>query len=115
LAIVETLKEFRNILLGQKIIIHTDHKNLTHQTFNTERVMRWRLIIKEYGSEFLYVKGEHNIVADALSRLNITPVSIENTFLWLAECYAVSEGEIKEVHSSSTYPLDYQTMHFQLQ
>ena len=26
LAIVETLKEFRNILLGQKIIVHTDHK-----------------------------------------------------------------------------------------
>ena len=26
LAIVETLKEYRNILLGQKLIIHTDHK-----------------------------------------------------------------------------------------
>ena len=26
LAIVETLKEFRNILLGQKIVIHIDHK-----------------------------------------------------------------------------------------
>jgi hypothetical protein len=104
LAIVETLKEFRNILLGQKIIVHTNHKNLTHQTFKTERVMRWRLIIKEYGPEFLYIKGEHNIVADALSRLIITPVSIENTSLWLAEGFAVSEEKIKEVHSSSTYP-----------
>ena len=39
LAIVETLKEFRNILLGQKIVVHTDHKNLTYKVFNTERVM----------------------------------------------------------------------------
>ena len=32
LAIVETLKEYRNTLLGQKLIIHTDHKNLTCKT-----------------------------------------------------------------------------------
>ena len=40
LSIVETLKEFRNILLGQKIIIHTDHQNLIHNSFTSDRVMR---------------------------------------------------------------------------
>jgi RNase H-like domain found in reverse transcriptase len=40
LAIVETLKEFRNILLGQKITIYTDHQNLTYKILNTDRVMR---------------------------------------------------------------------------
>ena len=69
LAIVETLKEFRNILLGQTIRVYTDHKNLTYKTFNTERVMRWRLLIEEYNPELHYVKGERNVVADALSRL----------------------------------------------
>jgi hypothetical protein len=31
LSIVETLKEFKNILLGQKLIVQTDHKNLLYQ------------------------------------------------------------------------------------
>jgi hypothetical protein len=30
-SIVETLKEFKNILLAQKLKVHTDHKNLLHQ------------------------------------------------------------------------------------
>ena len=75
LAIVETLKEFRNILIGQRIRVYTDHKNLTYSNFNTERVMRWRLILEEYGPELIYLKGTTNIVADALSRLVITSSS----------------------------------------
>ena len=72
LSIVETLKEYRNILLGHEIEVFTDHKNLVYKTFNTERVMRWRLIIEEFGPKLTYIKGEHNVVADALSRMRLT-------------------------------------------
>jgi hypothetical protein len=70
LSIVETLKEFRNIILGQQVVVHTDHLNLTHKQFNTDRVMQWHLILEEYGVTLTYVKGTNNIVADALSRLS---------------------------------------------
>jgi len=37
--IVETLKEYRNILLGQEIEVFTDHKNLVYKHFNKEQVV----------------------------------------------------------------------------
>jgi hypothetical protein len=69
LSIVETMKEFRNILLGQDIKVHTDHGNLTYKHFNSDRVMCWRLFIEEYAPNLQYIKGVHKVVADALSRL----------------------------------------------
>ncbi|MGH7955257.1 MAG: reverse transcriptase/ribonuclease H family protein, partial [Gloeomargaritales cyanobacterium] len=71
LSIVETLREFNNILLGHQIIVYTDHKNLTHENVDSRsnRVQRWFQLIDEYGPQIQYIKGEKNIVADALSRL----------------------------------------------
>ena len=105
LSIVETLKEFRNILLGQKIVVHTDHKNLTCKNFNTDRVMRWRLILEEYGPELRYIKGENNIVADALSRLNILNndgTSEQMEAGEIAELMAADEEEFP-----STFPISF--------
>jgi hypothetical protein len=56
LSIVETLREFRNILLGYKIIVHTDHKKLTYAKSTPDRVMRWRLLIEEFGPELRHIK-----------------------------------------------------------
>jgi len=104
LAIVETLKEYRNILLGYKIIVHTDHKNLTFKNFNTERVMRWRLILEEYGPQLEYVKGEKNIVADALSRLDINPEPGDTSDLeYLAEHFGLDQKDLPD----DFFPLQY--------
>jgi hypothetical protein len=67
LAIKETLREFRNILLGQQIIIHTDHKNLLYANQTTDRILRWRLFMKEIGTKFRHISGKKNVVADTLS------------------------------------------------
>ena len=31
LSIAEVLKEFKNMLLGQRLVAHTDHKNVLHR------------------------------------------------------------------------------------
>ena len=69
LAIVEILKEFKHILLGHKIRVFTDHKNLTYKLHNSSRVMCWRFLIEEYVPELHYLSGKYNIVADCLSRI----------------------------------------------
>ena len=51
LSVVETLKEFRNILLGHHITFYTDQIYITYNFFNTERVMCWRPILEEFGPE----------------------------------------------------------------
>ena len=69
---MSTIKEFRNIRLGHQITVYTDHKNLTYETFNTEHIMGWRLILEDFGPELKYIKGENNVVANALSRLEMS-------------------------------------------
>ncbi len=69
LAIVETLKEFQGMLWGQTIKIYTDHKNLTQDALGltSDRVYYWQLLLEEFAPEIVYIKGIHNMVADAVS------------------------------------------------
>jgi hypothetical protein len=68
LSIVETLKEFKDILLGQQVIVHTDHLNILYGKLSNDGITIWRLLL-EYGPKYVHIAGKNNIVADALSRL----------------------------------------------
>ena len=56
---------------GQIIKVYTDHENLVHESElkTSQRVMRWKLLLEEFGPEIVYIKGPKNVVTDALSRL----------------------------------------------
>ena len=71
LSVVEVLKEYRPMLLGAKITIYTDHRNLTYKLsqYATQRILRWRLLLEEFGAKFVYKPGKENVIAGALSRV----------------------------------------------
>ena len=102
LAIVEGLKHFKNIIYGYPIRVYSDHKNLVHDATvsDSQRVMRWRMILEEYAPEIIHIKGEQNIAADALSRLPIQ--EIEETPKNNHELFAQEIGE-----DLDAFPLEY--------
>ena len=61
--------------------------------FNTDWVVHWRLAIGEYSPEILYIKGESNVVADALSRL----ATKEDSFPNIEFIYNHSEFDNKDL------------------
>ena len=69
LAIVECLEEFCYMLLGQRLKIYTNHKNLTYQytKYANNIVLCQRLVFKEFNPQIIWINGEKNIVADTLS------------------------------------------------
>ena len=63
------------MLWGQRLKVYTNHKNLVRDALGLtcDRVYRWRLLLEEYGPEIVYIMGEDNVVADAISRLEYDP------------------------------------------
>ena len=63
--------------------------------------MRWRLTLEEFGPELRYIKGEHNIVADALSRLEM--MSVEDLDIHSSiDCFAADAEDFPK-----DFPLSY--------
>ena len=62
--------------------------------------MRWRLILEEFGPDLKYIKGEHNVIANALSRLEI---SDNKEILNISETYGYDYADLND----SAYPIRY--------
>ncbi|ORD96396.1 TF26 [Hepatospora eriocheir] len=93
LAILRTVQKFRKIIYGSKIIIKTDHANLTFQRNDlSNRVNKWRILLSEYDYTLVYNKGTDNIVADGLSRLFL----IQETFVEILLLTVISSEQSNE-------------------
>ena len=74
LAIIHALKKWRADLLGGPISIFTDHRTL--ENFDTQRDLsrrqaHWWEFMAQFKMKIYYVKGEDNMVTDALSHLPV--------------------------------------------
>ena len=60
--------------------------------------MHWRLIIEEFGPELKYIKGENNVVSNALSRLKMRDNQV---ILNISELYGYDDADLPD----SAYPI----------
>ncbi|KAJ8874333.1 hypothetical protein PR048_025179 [Dryococelus australis] len=81
LGVVWALQHFRNLLLGERIVLQTDHQALiclhTGKIFSS-RLTRWSLLIQEFNLGFQHIKGSENVAADYLSRIPDGAPEVEN-------------------------------------
>jgi hypothetical protein len=67
-------------------------------------IARWRLLLEEFGPEYVHVKGEDNVVADALSRMDMearTPETDERA----SEVASEAKGDSKSAKHIISYCL----------
>ncbi|PPQ83763.1 hypothetical protein CVT24_007449, partial [Panaeolus cyanescens] len=70
LSIVKALKKWRADLLGNEFLVYTDHKTLegfAKQKNLSRRQARWIEEMSQFDFKIVYVPGDSNLVADALS------------------------------------------------
>ena len=63
-------KDFRSMLLGTELHIHTDHNDLTFNNLQTQRVLRWRCFVEEYNPTLHYIPVPKNTITDTFSHLH---------------------------------------------
>ena len=93
---MKCLKQFRGILFGFKIEVFSDHKNMVYATTLGEyqRMMRWRLILEEFGPNIQHISGVENIVADTLS---ILPYASVNSYKHSTKKYQYCANKVFKI------------------
>ena len=84
LAVVCAVRHFRPYLYGRKFTIYTDHRPLVYlfsMIDPSSRLTKFRLALEEYDFDVVYIKGCDNVVADALSRIDISLLKNANDYV----------------------------------
>lgn len=76
LAIIWAVKKYQPYLYGNRFTLVTDHKPLTFikTSEKNSKILRWRLELENFDYDVIYKEGKANVVADALSRLQIDEI-----------------------------------------
>ena len=99
-AIVSVLLAFAYLLNAVQFTLKTDHKNLEFIKESQDRlVMKWRLQLQDINCKIEYIKGDHNEVADALSRMVKVTEEHEVLLLGAMEMEPALLRIFKKVHS----------------
>ena len=102
-AIYLTLKKLQYLLRDIRFSLQTDHKNLTFiRDSGSQKVLRWKYLIQEFDFYLSHIKGDDNIVADALSRL--CPASALSRKIDSDSIEKLNEEEAEEVFLSLIVP-----------
>lgn len=109
LAVYLAIQFFQHILDGRRFIVRTDHKPLVYAFQQRsdkapQRRLRHLDFISQYTTEIVYLPGEENLVADALSRVNAlstTPLQLDQRELHLSQLLDAELQDILKQGSSS--------------
>jgi len=110
LCITEVFEEYRSILYGSQIVVRTDHKNLTQRDLKSRRLLHWRLLLEEFSPQFVYLPGPQNVVADALSRLPMTPIDEEKEDNDPDHSSSLHEALLFYPDDVDTFPLQFESI-----
>lgn len=107
LAVYSAVQHFRHILEAQHATIYTDHKPLLYAFIQRrEKLPPAQLnqltFISQFTTDIKHVKGEDNVVADTLSR--VESISLVNDYAALAQSQA-DDPELKTIRDDSSLKL----------
>lgn len=110
LAVDLAIKQFRHILEGRNFAIYTDHKSLIYaMNCSTDKYTpaenRYLDFISQYTTDLRHIKGQQNIVADALSHTDITAITDDTLSHDLISDEQKSDSTLTEILSNSSLTL----------
>ena len=76
-AVLKSIQRFNYYLRGAKCVLRCNHKPLEpflSRGMKIAKLDRWAMLLQEYDITFVHIRGKHNILTDAISRLRTSNI-----------------------------------------